>query len=110
MSNIRIAIGTLIVAALSLATTAVESSPVHAKDHRVHSFLSRGTYAQRTNEINRVLSPGKAAGAYAYQPRDMRLSPAEAGRFSNIYHSLSQGRQDYPNPNRVPLNATTEPF
>jgi len=41
---------------------------------------------------------------------DMQLSPAEVGRFSNIYQSLSQGRQDYPNPNRVPNDATTEPF
>jgi len=42
--------------------------------------------------------------------KDMQLSPAEVGRFSNIYQSLSQGRQPYENPNRVPNNATTEPF
>ena len=62
MSNTRNAIGTLIVAALSLATTAVGSSPVYAKDHRVHSFLPRGTYARATSqEVRQALGYPRSA-------------------------------------------------
>jgi Ca2+-binding EF-hand superfamily protein len=37
------------------------------------------------------------------------LERNEVARFRDIYHSLSQGRQEYANPDRVPLDATTEP-
>jgi len=33
---------------------------------------------------------------------DLQLSPAEVGRFYNIYQSLSGGRQGYVNPDRIP--------
>jgi hypothetical protein len=66
MLNTRNAIGTLIVAALSLTTSAVGSAPVYAKDHRAHSFLPSGTYAQATSpEVKRAGYPrGDAWKAY----------------------------------------------
>jgi hypothetical protein len=80
MSNTRKAIGMLIVAALSLATTTVGSSSVYAKDHRVHSFLPRGTYARATSEeVRRAFGYPRSAEPwrYAYQlgyplPRDLQ--------------------------------------
>jgi|ERR1700693_773594 Ca2+-binding EF-hand superfamily protein len=41
---------------------------------------------------------------------DQELDRNEVARFGDIYQSVSQGRQPYENPDRVPLNATTQPF
>ena len=41
---------------------------------------------------------------------NQQLEPNEVRGFLNQYESISQGRQPYENPNRVPNNATTEPF
>jgi len=46
MSNSRTAIGTLIVAALSLGATVIGSSFVNAKNRQIDALLPRGAYAQ----------------------------------------------------------------
>jgi hypothetical protein len=68
MLNTRNAIGALIVATLSLAASAAGSAPVYAKDHRAHSFLPSGTYAQATSpEVKRAGYPRGADAWKAYQ-------------------------------------------
>ena len=48
MSNTRTAIGTLIVAVLSIGVTAVDTSAVYAKGHRLNSLRLEGSYARAT--------------------------------------------------------------
>jgi hypothetical protein len=69
MSNTRTAIATLI-AALSLAAGGVGSSPVYAKDHRVHSFFRPGVYAQATGEtaMQATRRAAEAEAGWYYEP------------------------------------------
>jgi len=65
MSNTRNAIGTLIVAALSLATSAVGWSPVYAKDHRAHSFPPSRTYAEASSQdVRRAVGYARSAESW----------------------------------------------
>ena len=81
----------------ALGVVAAAAAPAMAKTHHVDTNRSG---------INRVLSAAGSAGAYAYQPSDHARSQASG----DVYHSYSQGSQPYANPDRVPLDATTEPF
>jgi hypothetical protein len=45
---------------------------------------------------------GRRGGAWAAHDRVNHDAQPEVGRLKNPYESLSQGRQSYPNPDRVP--------
>jgi hypothetical protein len=69
MSNTRTAIAMLI-AAFSLVSAVVGSSPVYAKDHRVHSLLRPAIYAQVTSQ-SALQATGRSAEAgsgWFYEP------------------------------------------
>jgi len=83
--------------ACALSVVAVVATPAMAKTHHRQA---------NHNEIGRAVFPAASAGAFGYESGDRASDQALGG----IYHSFSQGSQPYPNPDRVPLNATTEPF
>jgi hypothetical protein len=86
----------LLLSALGLLAAA--TAPAMAKTHYLHADRS---------EIARAVPPVVgSAGPYAYEPGSRASSQASG----DVYRSYSQGSQPYPNPDRVPLDATTEPF
>ena len=82
---------------IALGLVAVVATPAMAKTHHSHANRS---------EIGRTIAPATPAGPYGYEPGDH----ASAQGSNDAYYSLSQGRQPYLNPDRVPSDATTEPF
>ena len=64
------AVSTLIAAALSLAAGTVGSSPVYAKDYRVHSLLRPVIYAQATSQraMQATRRAAEAESGWFYEP------------------------------------------
>ena len=81
---------------IALGLVAVVAAPAMAKTNHHHGDRS---------EIGRAISPATPAGAYGYVQGDRSAQGA-----NDPYQSLSQGNQPYLNPDRVPSDATTEPF